>query len=88
MPLVCVDPFPLHENKNLKILQFFTQTEYPAPQEMKFRHKKKKIVLSIVILDFGYPILQLHQMTLFVFIKLKMPMVLSQLSCFDNGQQF
>ena len=39
----------------------FTQKEHPAPQEMKLRHKKLKIVLAMVILDFGYPSPQLHQ---------------------------
>ena len=37
------------------------QKEHPAPQEMKFRHKKQKIVLPMVILEFGYPSPQLHQ---------------------------
>ena len=43
------------------ILNFFTQKEHPAPQEMKFRHKKQKIVLPMVILEIGYPSPQLHQ---------------------------
>ena len=48
-------------SQNFEILHFFTQKEHPAPQEMKFRHKKQKIVLPMVILEFGYPSPQLHQ---------------------------
>ena len=47
--------------KKIEILIFFTQKEHPTPQEMKLRHKKQKIVLPIVILEFGYPSPQLHQ---------------------------
>ena len=47
--------------KKIEILHFFTQNDHPAPQKMKFRHKKQKIVLPMVILEFGYPSPQLHQ---------------------------
>ena len=49
------------KTKKIEILHFFTQKEHPAPQEMKLRHKKQKIVLPMVILEFGYPSPQLHQ---------------------------
>ena len=53
--------FSLISHKISKYCIFFTQKEHPAPQEMKFRHKKQKIVLPMVILEFGYPSPQLHQ---------------------------
>ena len=53
--------FSYKSQKNLEILRVFTQKEHPAPQEMKLRHKKQKIVLPMLILEFGYPSPQLHQ---------------------------
>ena len=47
--------------KNLKFLHFFTQKEHPAPQKMKFTHKKQKTVLPMRILKFENPHFQLHQ---------------------------
>ena len=58
------NPFENNRDKKLKISKswiFFTQKEHPAPQKMKLRHKKQKIVLPMVILEFGYPSPQLHQ---------------------------
>ena len=58
----CVTRLFLHGfRKNLKILQFFTQKEHPAPQKLKFRYKKQKTDFSRRFLNFWGTTLQLVQ---------------------------